>query len=180
MDELERVILVDEGDRELGSAAKLEVHRSGRLHRAFSVFVLNERGEVLMQRRAGDKYHSGGLWSNTCCGHPRPGEATAAAARRRLGEEMGLDCELEPLGAFTYRAELADGLVEHEVDHVFVGRAGGDPDPNPSEVGAWRGVRPSDLRREMRRAPERFTPWLAGALRKLEKRPPAAVIPDRR
>jgi isopentenyl-diphosphate delta-isomerase len=83
---------------------------------------------------------------------------------------MGVDCELEPLGAFTYRAELADGLVEHEVDHVFVGRAEGDPDPDPSEVEAWRWVRPADLRREMRRAPERFTPWLAGALRKLEHR----------
>ncbi|HEX7957304.1 MAG TPA: isopentenyl-diphosphate Delta-isomerase, partial [Pyrinomonadaceae bacterium] len=117
----EQLILVDADDRELGAGEKLEVHRAGALHRAFSVFVFDGRGRLLMQRRAAGKYHSGGLWSNTACGHPRPGEATRAAARRRLREEMGLDCELSAAFEFVYRAELGDSLVEHEYDHVFVG-----------------------------------------------------------
>jgi isopentenyl-diphosphate delta-isomerase len=162
------VILVDRSDRALGSAPKLEAHERGELHRAFSVFVLNARGELLLQRRAGDKYHSGGLWSNTCCGHPRPGEETASAAARRLREEMGFGCELRHLGRFTYRAELGDGLVEHEVDHVFAGRHDGDPRPDPREVEAWRWVSPEALREEIQRDAGRFTPWLAAALDQLE------------
>src|SRR4051812_34432219 len=123
----EQLILVDAHDRELGAGEKLQVHLAGALHRAFSIFVFDAAGRLLIQKRAPGKYHSAGLWSNTACGHPRPGEATAPAARRRLREEMGLDCELHEAFEFLYRAELGDALVEHEYDHVFVGTHVGDP-----------------------------------------------------
>src|SRR5215207_6915560 len=153
-DAQETVVLVDEHDREVGLAPKLEAHETGVLHRAFSVFVLNAKGELLLQRRAGIKYHCGGLWTNTACGHPRPGEPVAAAARRRLREEMGFDCELTPIGAFLYRADVGGGLHEHEYDHVFVGRHDADPDPDPAEAD---------------RSPETFTPWFPLALREMRK-----------
>jgi isopentenyl-diphosphate delta-isomerase len=178
--EEERVILVDPDDEAIGTAAKLEAHTSGALHRAFSVFVMNRRGEILLQRRADGKYHSGGRWSNTCCGHPRPGEETADAAARRLGEEMGFGCDLRWLFAFTYRVEMEDGLWEHEIDHVFLGRHDADPSPDPEEVGEWRWVSPRTLRAEMDRAPDRFTPWLAPALSGLMRRLPADTNPPAR
>ncbi len=162
----ERVILVDERDRAAGDAEKLQVHREGRLHRAFSVFVLDGAGRVLLQRRAAKKYHSGRLWSNTCCGHPRPGEDTGAAAERRLLEEMGFQCDLERAGAFVYRAQLGD-LVEHEYDHVFRGRFDGDPRPDPAEVEAWRWMPLEQLEAELRARPEQYTVWLAEALGRL-------------
>lgn len=160
----DQVILVDARDRETGSAAKLEVHRSGALHRAFSVFVFDHAGTLLLQRRARTKYHSGGLWTNTCCGHPRPGERTADAARRRLHEEMGFACDLVAAGTFTYRADVGDGLVEHELDHVFIGRYDGVPCPAPAEVDGWRRTTVTDLHRRMRQTPGRFTAWLPMAL----------------
>jgi isopentenyl-diphosphate Delta-isomerase len=159
-DEQERVILVDHDDGELGTASKLPVHREGALHRAFSVFVFNDQGEVLLQRRADGKYHTAGLWSNTCCGHPRPGEETADAAARRLEEEMGFRCDLARLFHFIYRVELHPGLWEHELDHVFVGRYEDPPRPDPREVSDWRWVDLEALRREVAEQPERFTPWL--------------------
>ena len=162
----ERVVLVDEDDREVGTMPKLAAHQGGGvLHRAFSVFVLNAAGEVMLQRRAASKYHCGGRWTNTCCGHPRPGEDVAAAARRRLREEMGFDCALEPAGTFTYRADVGGGLVEHEVDHVFTGRHDADPAPDPAEADAWRWQRPEDALAEAEAHPERFTPWFPLALR---------------
>lgn len=170
-DEREQVIVVDASDAELGAADKLPVHREGILHRAFSVFVLNGRGQILLQRRADGKYHCGGLWSNTCCGHPRPGEETAGAARRRLQEEMGIDCDLTRVFSFTYRAELGNGLSEHEIDHVFAGRYDDDPEPDPAEVGEWRWLDATALRREMEHDPSAFTPWLAEALRGLLAHP---------
>jgi isopentenyl-diphosphate delta-isomerase len=159
MEDEERVVLVDEHDREHGSATKLQAHVQGALHRAFSILVLNRRGEILLQRRAAAKYHSGGLWSNTCCGHPRPGEETSAAARRRLREEMGFECDLRRLFGFHYRVELAGGLSEHEYDHVFVGRHDGDPLPESKEVEAWRWARVDAVRREIAAAAERYTYW---------------------
>ncbi|HVH12289.1 MAG TPA: isopentenyl-diphosphate Delta-isomerase [Longimicrobium sp.] len=155
----ERVVLVDEDDAEVGTLEKQRAHAEGRLHRALSVFVLNPRGELLLQRRAAGKYHSGGLWTNACCSHPRPGEPVDLAARRRLREEMGIDCVLEPAFAFTYRAEVGGGLVEHEYDHVFLGRFEGDPLPSTDEVDAWRWVPADTIRDELAAAPERFTPW---------------------
>jgi isopentenyl-diphosphate Delta-isomerase len=157
----ERVILVDERDRELGSSGKLRAHRTGALHRAFSVFVFDAEGRLLLQKRAAGKYHSAGLWSNTACGHPRPGEGTAAAARRRLREEMNFDCELREEFAFLYRAELGGGLVEHEYDHVFSGTfAGAPPAPDPSEVEDWQWVTIEELRRAVAEEPARFSRWL--------------------
>src|SRR5918993_2028073 len=153
----EEVILVDEHDRVVGAGEKLRAHREGALHRAFSVFVFDAGGRLLLQRRARTKYHSGGLWSNTACGHPRPGEETAAAARRRLREEMNFDCELREEFAFLYRAELEGGLVEHEYDHVFAGTFAGRPAPDPAEVEDWEWVKVEELRRAVGREPARYS-----------------------
>ena len=161
MPDIEHVVLVDEADRELGTAEKLSVHRDGRLHRAVSVFLFDGHGRWLLQRRADGKYHSPGLWSNTACTHPRPGELPEAAASRRLGEEMGVRCALRPAFARVYRAEL-DGpepLVEHELDHVFVGRFDGEPVPAAAEVSGWRWVEADVLRADLGARPERYTPW---------------------
>ena len=157
----EHVVLVDPSDREIGTAEKLAVHRDGRLHRAVSVFLFDDRGRWLLQRRADGKYHSPGLWSNTACTHPRPGEAPAAAASRRLDEEMGVRCLLRPAFARVYRAELVgpERLVEHELDHVFVGRFAGDPVPAVAEVSDWAWAEAHVLRSDVGARPERYTPW---------------------
>ncbi len=164
----ERVILVDEHDTDVGSGEKLAVHQSGALHRAFSIFVRNQSGQLLLQRRAMTKYHSPGLWSNTCCGHPRPGEETLDAANRRLREEMGFTCPIRHVGSFTYRAALGNGLVEHELDHVFAGTFNGQPTPHPSEVAEYRWITLGDLEQEMASSPEKFTAWLKPALARLQ------------
>lgn len=161
---MEQVILVDPADNAIGRAEKLQVHRSPQLHRAFSVFVFNARGELLLHRRSADKYHSAGLWTNTCCGHPRPGEATRSAAERRLQEEMGISCALQHVHRFQYRARVGDDLWEHELDHVLVGRFDGEPRPDCAEVDAWRWCTIGDVVGELRRSPSRFTAWLAPAL----------------
>jgi isopentenyl-diphosphate delta-isomerase len=160
----EYVVLVDERDRTVGSEEKLRAHRDGRLHRAFSIFVFNPRQELLLQRRALSKYHSGGLWSNTCCGHPRLGEQTKAAARRRLREEMGFACDLEESFSFLYRAELDDRIIEHEIDHVFIGNFSGEPDPNPQEVAEFQWLGLDELRHAIKAQPEAFTCWMRVAL----------------
>ena len=163
----EYVVLVDSRDRALGTAEKLRAHRQALLHRAFSVFLFDGAGRLLLQQRALTKYHSPGRWSNACCGHPRPGEETAAAARRRLGEELGVDCALEHRVAFLYRADVGDDLVEHELDHLFVGRTDAPLAPDPGEVQAWRWVELGALLRDVRARPEDFTLWLAPALERL-------------
>lgn len=155
---MEEVILVDEHDREIGYEEKLRAHTTPRLHRAFSIFVTNSRGQILMQQRAVEKYHSPRLWSNTCCGHPRPHEEVSTAARRRLFEEMGVICELHPTCVLRYKLEVGTGLVEHELNHVFVGVFDGVPHHNPAEVAQWRWVEIAELR-EMRKDPGSMTPW---------------------
>ncbi len=156
----EQVIWVDAEDREVGVGEKLATHREGTLHRAFSVVIFNSAGEMLLQQRAVTKYHSGGLWSNTCCGHPRPGETTEAAGRRRLQEEMGIECPLEEMFTFLYRTELGDGLSENEYDHVLVGHCDGlTPHPAHDEVADWRWVNMADLRRDIAAQPEQYTYW---------------------
>ena len=167
----ERVILVDPSDAVVGTEEKMRAHKTGALHRAFSVFVVDDSGRLLLQRRAAGKYHSAGLWSNTCCGHPRPGEDVNAAAARRLHEEMGILCELSPRGAFIYRAELGNGLFEHELDHLFVGRFAGDPKPDVREAEDWAWTPWSRVEAECAERPERFTVWLPIALRALAGRP---------
>ncbi len=163
----EEVILVDENDVPIGKMEKLEAHKLGKLHRAFSVFVFNSRGEFLIQRRAQTKYHSGGLWSNTCCGHPRPGEDTTGAAERRLNEESGLRLRLTPLFVFSYQTEFKDGLIEHEIDHVFKGLSDEFPEPNPMEVEEWRFINKEALLLEVNTFPERFTFWFRICLNRL-------------
>lgn len=163
--ETEQVVLVDGDDRETGTAGKMAAHRDGALHRAFSVMVWNRAGEVLLQRRADGKYHSGGLWTNACCGHPRPGEAVSAAANRRLHEEMGFSCPLEEFGTITYRADLDQGLVEHEFVHVFRGTYDGDMALNPEEVSAVRWIRPDALLQSLDATPEIFTAWFVKYMR---------------
>lgn len=163
----ERVILVDRHDRDIGTAEKLEAHRKGWLHRAFSVFVFNSEGQLLLQQRHPAKYHSGGLWSNTCCSHPRPGEPVDAAAHRRLREEMGIACALERISHFVYKTALDDDLYEHEVDHVLVGTFDGDPTPSRYEVSDWRWADVAALRRELDAHPDRFTHWFPLALREV-------------
>ena len=157
---MERVILVDKDDVECGDMEKMQAHEMGVLHRAFSLFVFNSQGALLLQRRAQDKYHSGGLWTNTCCSHPRPGESVLGAAQRRLVEEMGFVCDLTHQFTFEYRAELGNGLIEHEIDHVFSGHYEGPVSPDPGEVAEYQYVEVDELARQIQARPERFTPWL--------------------
>ena len=157
----ETVILVDQNDHEIGIEEKINAHEKGQLHRAFSVFIINAKGEMLLQQRADSKYHSGGLWSNACCSHPKPGENVEQAAHRRLIEEMGFDCALEDVFRFRYRAELDRGLIEHEFDHVCIGRFDGEPEPDPEEVSAYRWIDLQTLAGDMRVHPERYAPWFA-------------------
>lgn len=166
----ERVILVDRSDRPLGTAGKLQAHRDGALHRAFSVFVFRPDGALLLQRRAWDKYHSAGLWSNACCSHPRPGEPTAAAARRRLQEEMGVACDTVPAFSFVYRAAVGGGLIEHEYDHVFVATWSGVPRPDPAEVAEWCWASPETVVGALEAGPHHFTPWFRIAFGELYSR----------
>jgi len=164
----ENVILVDENDVELGVAEKMEAHLTGALHRAVSVFIFNGNGELLLQRRAQGKYHSPGKWSNTCCTHPRLGELTLDAARRRLKEEMGIDSELTSVGTILYRADFENGLVEHELDHLFFGFNDHTPSINQEEVDSYRYIDLDELKIETTTYPERFTPWLNLCLRQID------------
>lgn len=159
----EQVVLITEQDSPIGVAHKLDAHREGLLHRAFSVFVFDADGSILLQRRNKRKYYSGGLWSNTCCGHPRPGEGRKTAARRRLREEMGINCDLRKIASFHYRAELHNGLIEHEIDHVFVGTWNGVPEPDPYEVEDWRWLAASEIESFLRFRPDTFTTWFRPA-----------------
>ena len=161
---MEQVILVDEHDNEIGVEEKTAAHVNGKLHRAFSIFVFDSHGKLLLQKRAAHKYHSGDLWSNACCGHPRPGEGTEQAAHRRLKEEMGFDCELKNIHSFSYRTEFDNGLIEHEYDHVFVGRTDLQPQHDPSEVGDWKWVEPGWLTSDVKQHPERYTVWFRRCL----------------
>ena len=155
----EKVVLVDPADRPIGEMEKMEAHRKGVLHRAFSVLLFNDNGQLLLQRRAFQKYHSGGLWTNTCCSHPRPSENLTDATRRRLVEEMGISLIPKHLYSFTYRAELAEGLVENEYDHVFTGIFNGTPEVNPGEVADWRFADLEEITNDIKKQPDQYTPW---------------------
>ncbi|MDQ1284505.1 MAG: isopentenyl-diphosphate Delta-isomerase [Patescibacteria group bacterium] len=162
------IILVDESDKEIGTGEKMEVHRKGLLHRCFSIVIFNAKGEMLLQKRAAGKYHCGGLWTNACCSHPRPGEDIISAGKRRLREEMGIECELQETFQFTYRAEFENGLTEHEFDHVLLGKFDGKPHINPEEADDWRWVDVTKLKEEIAGNPEKFTPWFVIIVDKLE------------
>ena len=154
-----KVILVDENDNEIGLMPKAEAHEKGILHRAVSVFVINEAGDWLLQRRAINKYHSAGLWTNTCCSHPLPGESNTDAANRRLMEEMGLQCELIELFNFTYFENFENGLTEHELDHVFLGVCNQLPVINQSEVAEYKYFNYQELHKDIIENPENYTVW---------------------
>ncbi|RYD77419.1 MAG: isopentenyl-diphosphate Delta-isomerase [Sphingobacteriales bacterium] len=162
---MEQVILVDTHNNELGTLEKMEAHRQGLLHRAFSVFIVNDAGEMLLQKRALHKYHSGGLWTNACCSHPRPNEETLSAAHRRLREEMGIaDCELTEAFSFIYFAELDDDLKENEFDHVFIGKWNGIPVVNTDEVADYKWISPSTLLADVEVNPKAYTFWFKEVL----------------
>lgn len=156
---MEEVILVDESDTPLGTMEKMEAHRRALLHRAFSVFIFNSKGEMLLQQRAAQKYHSPGLWTNACCSHPRPGEDTKEAALRRLREELGFSTNLEKVFHFTYRSDFENGLTEFEFDHVFVGTYDQDIFPDKAEVSDYCHWSPEVVRENLRLQPDRFTSW---------------------
>ncbi len=153
------VILVDEKDVEIGTMDKLTAHQEGKLHRAFSIFVFNSEGKLLLQRRALDKYHSGGLWTNTCCSHPAPGESLNVATMRRLPEEMGFQCEVQHAFQFIYKAELDHHLIEHELDHVFIGQSDLVPVPNPEEVMEFQYMGLEHIEQSLQERPDEFTAW---------------------
>lgn len=158
------VILVDQADRPVGRMEKQETHRKGLLHRAFSVFLL-DGSKLLIQRRALDKYHCGGLWSNTCCSHPAPGEPVLSAAERRLDEELGIkNARLRELDTFLYRAAFPNGLTEHELDHVLLGEYSGPVRPDPREIAQVRWIDLEELQRDLQAFPQWYTPWFPPAL----------------
>ena len=163
----EKVILVNENDEEIGLMEKMEAHEKGLLHRAFSVFVFNDKGEMLIHQRAKHKYHSGGLWTNACCSHPRKGETSEEAAHRRLMEEMGFDCEIKKAFEFAYKAELDKGLSEHEYDHVFLGRFNGEPNINPEEVENYKWIDQQTLLQDVNKEPDSYTEWFKMAIEKV-------------
>jgi len=154
-----KVILVDENDNPLGTAGKTEAHEKALLHRAVSVFIINSKGKWILQKRSMDKYHSKGLWTNTCCTHPYPGESNSDASQRRLMEEMGITCTLIPLFSFIYREILDTGLTEYEYDHVFAGITDKEPVINKDEVDSWRAVSFEQIDKEILNSPENYTYW---------------------
>ncbi|MEA3230070.1 MAG: isopentenyl-diphosphate Delta-isomerase [archaeon] len=156
----DHLILVDENDNELGFEEKMKAHENGgKLHRAFSIFVFDDDKKMILQKRADSKYHCGGLWTNTCCSHPAPGESLEDAVHRRLKEEMGFDCELKEIMSFTYKASFENGLTEWEFDHVFIGSYGRRIIPDPAEVGDIKAVSVNDLKRYIKDCPNIYTPW---------------------
>lgn len=163
----EEVILVNELDQPTGVMEKLEAHQKGLLHRAFSVFIFNDKGELLLQQRALSKYHSAGLWTNTCCSHPRPNEDTMAAAKRRLVEEMGFETQLTHKTHFIYKTAFENGLTEHEYDHIYFGNYSETPDINKDEVESFKWMHPQIIKVEITNIPEKYTSWFKIAMEKL-------------
>ena len=155
----ENVILVNEDDQPIGLMPKMEAHEKAVLHRAFSVFIVNNAGEIMLQQRAGDKYHSPLLWTNTCCSHQREGETNIEAGKRRLKEEMGFTVDLKELFSFIYKAPFDNGLTEHELDHVMVGYYNDVPNINPEEVANWKWMHPSEVKEDISENPQEYTAW---------------------
>lgn len=163
----EEVILVNEQDQAIGAMEKMEAHEKGLLHRAFSVFIFNSKKELLVQQRALSKYHSPGLWTNTCCSHPRPGEDTLDAALRRLDEEMGMQAPLERMTSFIYKTTFENGLTEYEYDHIYTGYSEKDPAINTDEVNAFKWMSMNEIKSELKMNSEAYTYWFKLAIEKL-------------
>lgn len=153
------IILVDVTDRPIGIGEKMKVHQEGKLHRAFSVFIFNSQRELLLQKRAKEKYHSGGLWTNTCCSHPRPRKDIKKEAQKRLKEEMGIKADLKEVFNFIYKAKI-DDLIEYEFDHVLVGTLDGMPKINKKEAENWQWIKLKDLGKDIKKNPQKYTYWL--------------------
>lgn len=164
---MKKVVLVDQNNKEIGTEEKIKAHKEGLLHRAFSVFIFNSKGEMLLQRRSTGKYHSGGLWSNAVCSHPRVGEDYEKAIHRRTKEEMGFDCNMKKVADFTYKAELDNGLIENEHDTVFVGEYNGDVAPNPDEAMDYKWASLEEIKEDVVRNPNNYSPWFKIALSKI-------------
>ena len=156
---MEHVVLVNEQDQQIGIMEKMAAHIVPRLHRAFSIFIFNSKGELLLQQRALSKYHSPGLWTNTCCSHPCDGETLAQATSRRLMEEMGMQCDMHEVFTFIYKAPVGLGLIEHEFDHVWFGKTDEVPQINTEEVASWKYMRLEDLQTDIKAHPELYTEW---------------------
>jgi isopentenyl-diphosphate Delta-isomerase len=169
MMEVQEVILVNEQDEATGTMEKMEAHKKGLLHRAFSVFIFNSKGEMLLQRRAMNKYHSGGLWTNSCCSHPQPGEEVHDAAQRRLEQEMGFTTTLEKIFDFVYQAGFDNGLTEYEFDHVYAGEYEGAIRFNPHEVMDYCYKNLGEVRISLQEQPNKFTAWFHLAFPKIEE-----------
>lgn len=155
----EQVILVNENNEQIGLMPKMEAHEKALLHRAFSVFIFNDKNELMLQQRALDKYHSPGLWTNTCCSHQRDGESNIEAGKRRLQEEMGFVTNLKESISFIYKAPFDNGLTEHEYDHVLLGTYNGEPKINKDEVASWKWMKIEDVKVDMALHPEKYTAW---------------------
>ncbi len=162
------IVLVNEKDENIGSIGKLEAHQKGLLHRAFSIIVWNDQNEILIHQRAFGKYHSEGLWTNTCCSHPKVGETLLEAGHRRLQEEMGFDCVLQQRFHFIYQVELENQLIEHELDHVLIGKFNENPTPNPEEVKDFRWITLPELKKEIAENPAAFTFWFKEIIHNFE------------
>lgn len=156
----ELLILVDENDNKIGLMEKMAAHKEGRLHRAFSVFIFNSKGELLLQQRADNKYHSGGLWTNSCCSHPVDGEEISATIDKRLKEEMGMQCKTSFQFSFIYKSELGNGLTEHELDHVYFGTTDEEPVLNKSEAKDWKYISLENLKKAIKQNPRDYSAWL--------------------
>lgn len=163
----EQIILVDQNDAQIGAMGKLATHEKGLLHRGFSIVVKNDKGEIMLQKRARGKYHSGGLWTNTCCGHPKDGEDLEIAVHRRLKEEMGFDCELKEILTFIYEVNLDKGLKENEFLHVFLGKYNNVPALNSEEADDWKWIAMDDLKIDIAQNPDKYTYWFKIALTRL-------------
>ncbi len=158
------VILVDENDTQIGVEEKIKTHQQAKLHRGFSVFIFNSKNMLLLQKRAMNKYHSPGLWTNTCCSHPRPNENLKQEAELRLKKEMGINCDLKKMFTFIYKEKFDNGLTEHEFDHVFFGRCENDPEPDPNEASDWKWVSLDDLKQDVNENPDKYSAWLKTCL----------------
>lgn len=155
----EQVILVDTNDNPQGLMEKMEAHEKGILHRAFSIFIFNSKNELMLQQRAFSKYHTPGLWTNTCCSHPRDGETLEQATSRRLMEEMGMRCDYKEVFSFVYKADVGQGLTEHEFDHVFIGHCDELPTINKEEVETWKYAGMDEIKADMTKTPGKYTAW---------------------
>ena len=167
--ETEKVVLVDKNNKKIGVEEKIKAHKEGKLHRAFSIFIFNSKGELLIQQRAKTKYHSGRLWSNTVCSHPKPNETYSQATHRRLKEEMGFDRKLKKLFCFIYNTGFQNGLIENEYDCVFIGKFDGKPKPNSREVMDYKWISIKELKQNIKKNPNKYSVWLKIALKEIRK-----------